>query len=172
MGTWPAAAAASTCTSTPRSRQAATTSATGWMVPTSWLAHCTCTSAVSPGRMAATTSSGSTRPTRSTPTKVTSNRADASRTAECSTAGTTMCPPRSPAPHTAVAMASVAPLVNTTSRDRAPSRAATWSRASSTTARATRPSVCTRPGSAAPDSQGTIASTTSGRAGEVDAWSR
>ena len=70
-------------------------------------------------------------------------------------------------------MASVAPLVNTTSRDRAPNSAATRSRASSTTARAIRPSVCTRPGSAArPDSHGSIASTTSGRAGEVDAWSR
>ena len=35
----------------PRSRQPATTSATGWSVPTSWLPHCTWTSAVS-GRMA------------------------------------------------------------------------------------------------------------------------
>ncbi len=126
--------------------------------------------------MAATTSSGSTRPSRSTPTIVTENRADESRTAECSTAGTTRWSPRSVAPHTAAAMASVAPLVNTTSRDRAPNRAATRSRESSTTARAIRPSVCTRPGSAAtppaPDSHGSIADTTSGRAGEVDAWSR
>ena len=69
-------------------------------------------------------------------------------------------------------MASVAPLVNTTSRDRAPNNAATFSRASSTTARLMRPSVCTRPGSAAPASHGSMASTTSGRAGEVEAWSR
>ncbi len=172
MGTWPAAAAASTWTRTPRVRQAATISATGCNVPTSWLAHCTCTNAVEPGWMAATTSSGSTRPIRSTPTVVTSKRADASRTAECSTAGTTMRPPRSPAPQTAAAMASVAPLVNTTSRDRAPNRAATRSRASSTTARAILPSVCTRPGSAAPDNHGSMASTASGRAGEVEAWSR
>ena len=47
IGTWPAAWAASTWTSTPRSRHAATTSATGCRVPTSWLPHCTWTSAVS-----------------------------------------------------------------------------------------------------------------------------
>ena len=51
-GTWPAACAASTCTSTPRSRQPATTSATGCVVPTSWLPHWRWTSAVS-GRTAA-----------------------------------------------------------------------------------------------------------------------
>ena len=41
-------------------------------------------------------------------------------------------------------------------------------------ARAIRPSVWTRPGSAppGPDSQANMASTTSGRAGEVEAWSR
>ena len=43
----------------------------------------------------------------------------------------------------------------------------------STAARAIRPSVWTRPGSAAsPASHGSMASTTSGRAGDVDAWSR
>ncbi len=42
---WPQAAAASTWTGTPAARQAATTSATGWTVPTSWLAHWQCTSA-------------------------------------------------------------------------------------------------------------------------------
>ena len=71
MGTWPTAWAASTWTSTPRSRHAATTSATGWTVPTSWLPHWTWTSAVS-GRTAASTSSASTRPRPSTGTTVTS----------------------------------------------------------------------------------------------------
>ena len=104
------------------------------------------------------------------------NAAEASRTAECSTAGTTTCPPaRSAAPHTAAAMASVAPLVNTTSRGRAPSRAATCSRASSTATRAAWPSVWIRAGigrPAAPASHATMASTASGRSGEVEAWSR
>ena len=38
-GTCPAAATASTWTGMPRRRQRSTTSATGWTVPTSWLAH-------------------------------------------------------------------------------------------------------------------------------------
>ena len=45
MGTWPQAAAASTWTVTPASRHSATTSCTGWSVPTSWLPHWQCTSA-------------------------------------------------------------------------------------------------------------------------------
>ena len=70
------------------------------------------------------------------------------RTAECSTAGTTWCRPRArPRRGTRSAMASVAPLVNTTSRDRAPSSAATCSRASSTATRAAMPSAWMRPGS-------------------------
>ena len=55
--------------------------------------------------------------------------------------------PRSAAPHTAAAMASVAPLVNTTSRRRAPSSAATCSRACSSATRAAMPSAWMRPGS-------------------------
>ena len=43
--TWPHAAAASTCTVTPACRHRSTTSCTGWMVPTSWLAHWQCTRA-------------------------------------------------------------------------------------------------------------------------------
>jgi hypothetical protein len=46
-GTRPAAAHASTCTSAPRSRAIAHTSATGCTVPTSWLANCALTSTVS-----------------------------------------------------------------------------------------------------------------------------
>ena len=73
----------------------------------------------------------------------------ASRTAECSTAAATNAPPgvRRAAPKQAALIASVAPLVNTTSRGRAPNNAATCSRASSSAARAMRPSVWTRPGS-------------------------
>ena len=153
----------------PAARHAVTTSVTGCRVPTSWLPHCRCTSAVRPGRTAAMTCSGSTRPTSSTPTHVTSSRSEASRTAECSTSGHTTWVPRSDAPQVAALIASVPPLVNTTSRPRRPSSAATCSRASSMTPRAIRPSVCTRPGSAPPARRGTIASTTEGRAGEVDA---
>ena len=52
------------------------------------------------------------------------------------------------APQTAVLTASVPVAVNTTSRGRAPTRAATDSRASSMATRVTRPSLWTRPGSA------------------------
>ena len=77
------------------------------------------------------------------------------------------------APKTASAMASVAPLVKTTSRLRAPSSAATCSRACSTATRAVWPSWWMRAGSpASPSSHATMASIASGRVGEVDAWSR
>ena len=110
-----------------------TTAAAGCSVPTSWLASCTDTSTVS-GRMAAATSAGSKRPSRSTPTVVTSvaPRATASRTDECSTAVVTTCAGAAAAParpSTAVFTASVPLAVNTTSRGRAPKRAATCSRA-------------------------------------------
>ena len=175
-GTWPTACAASTCTSTPRSRHAATTSATGCTVPTSWLAHWTCTSAVS-GRTAPRTVSGSTRPRPSTPTIVTSpppRAAAASLTAECSTAGTTWWAPARPRPHRGGDRLG-APLVNTTSRGRAPSHAAASSRAFSTATRAAMPSMWMRPGSPVPSSPRSAAvkaATTSGRGGEVDVWSR
>ena len=100
--------------------------------------------------MARTTSSTATRPRRSHPTTVTddANASEARRTAECSTAGTTTCPPaRSTAPQTAAAMASVAPLVNTTERGRQPSMAATAARPSSTATRTASASLCIRPGS-------------------------
>ena len=60
-GTWPAPAHASTWTSTPRSRAAAHTAATGCSVPTSWFASWTETRAVS-SVIAAATSSASKRP--------------------------------------------------------------------------------------------------------------
>ena len=53
---------------------------------------------------------------------------------------------------------SVPPEVKTTSRGRAPKKAATWSRASSRATRAARPSAWTRPGSPGWASQGSIAS--------------
>jgi hypothetical protein len=154
-----------------RSRLAATTSATGWSVPTSWLPDWTWTSAV-PGSMAAASASGSTRPRRSTPTTVTRWRAAASRTHRCSTAGRTTWSPRSVAIHVAVTTDSVAPLVKTTSRDLAPTSSATCSRATSTATRAAWPSLWTRPGSAVAANQGSMASTAPGRVGDVDAWSR
>ena len=190
MGTRPAACAASTCSRILRSRQASATSATGCRVGTSWLPHWRCTSAVS-GLVAAISTAGSTRPVRSTPTVVTvppQARVKASaerRTAECSTPANTTwgrCPAsaaRRTAPQVAAAMDSVAPLVKTTSRLRAPRSAATCARASSTATRARMPSAWMRPGSASlsprpssPLSHPTMAARASGRSGEVDAWSR
>ena len=103
------------------------------------------------------------------------DRAEASRTAECSTAEQATGPGSArPTPHTAALMASVPPEVKTTWRGRTPNRAATCSRASSRAARTMRPSVCTRPGSAViPDSaQASMAARASGRTGVVEAWSR
>ena len=83
--------------------------------------------------------------------------------------------PRGAAPHVAAAIASVAPLVNTTSRcePRAARRPA--SRASSTATRAVVPLGVDAAGSptrAVTAATATIASMASGRSGEVDAWSR
>ena len=137
------------------------------------------------------------RPRRSTPTSVTcAPKASAKdsldwRTAECSTAASTTWGrlragsdvggwvARRTAPQVAAAIDSVAPLVRTTSRGRAPSRVATWARACSSPTRAAIPSLWMRPGSAGtspsnprPSSTATIASTAWGRNGEVEAWSR
>ena len=76
-------------------------------------------------------------------------------------------------PAIADAIDSVAPLVKTTSRDRAPMSPATDWRACSTAWRVVIPSSWMRPGSpVGPLSHETIAATASGRAGLVDAWSR
>ena len=181
MGTRPIACAASTCSSTPRARHSAATVATGCTVPTSWLAHCRCTTAVS-GPIAAITASGSTRPPRSTPTTVAGPRSAQARTAECSTALTTVWAadgsgPRRTAPWAAMAIASVAPEQKTTSRGRAPRARATRSRACSTPCRATRPSWWERPGSPSSPrldwrNTSAIASAATGRSGAVEAWSR
>ena len=158
-------------------RAASQTSATGCSVPTSWLASCTDTRAVS-SVMAAAISSGSKRPSRSTPTSVSSpgSRRQASRTLECSTAVVTMSPP-SPArrtpPQIAWFTASVPLEVKTTSRGRAPKSSATCSRACSTATRVTRPSACSRAGSPWCSARnGSIASSAAGRSGDDDAWSR
>ena len=65
-------------------------------------------------------------------------------------------------------MDSVPPEVKITWRGRVPNKAATRSRASSSATRAMRPSVCTRPGSAALI-HGHMASSATGRTGEVEA---
>ncbi len=84
--------AASTRSGTPASWHASAASATGWRVPTSWLADCRHASAVS-FRSAAPNTDASTRPPRSTPTRVTSPPSAscdsaACNTQECSTADT------------------------------------------------------------------------------------
>ena len=71
-------------------------------------------------------------------------------------------------------MASVAPLVSTTSRLRAPRRAATCSRACSSATRDRMPSEWRRLGSPAATAPASVshphmASTASGRVGDVDA---
>ena len=95
-------AAASTWTSTPRSRQAATTSATGCTRADLVVAPLDVDERRCRGRTAASSSSGSTRPAPSTPTTVTSPCASRpSRTAECSTAASTWCAaPLAPRPST------------------------------------------------------------------------
>ena len=129
---------------------------TGWSVPTSWLPHWTCTSAVSGRDGGERARRGRRGPTPSTPTTVTeppgsANAADDWRTAECSTAASTTWVrrrrrPGAPRPRRRRRSASVAPLVNTTSRLRAPSSAATCSRASSTRDAGRHPLVVDAPG--------------------------
>ncbi len=102
-------------------------------------------------------------------------RADASRTAECSTSEQAMGPgSEAVTPQTAALIDSVPPEVNTTWRGRAPKKAATCSRASSRATRTIRPSVWTRPGSATTPccAHSTMAARASGRRGVVEAWSR
>ena len=71
----------------------------------------------------------------------------------------------------AALMASVAPDVKITCRDRVPRRDATLSRASSRATRDIRPSVWTRPGSAQL-AHLSMAASAAGRTVDVDAWSR
>ena len=183
-GTWPAAAQASTCTRAPCRWATSAISATGCTVPTSWLASWQCTrpTAVPSAASAASTSStasGWSRPNPSQGARATgAARAEASRTEECSTSAHTTVAPGwdRVALQVAVLTASVPPEVKTTWRGRTPNNAATASRLDSTRVRAARPSVWTRPGSpvcsGAVRSQSVMAAATSGRGGEVEAWSR
>ena len=134
-----------------RARTRSTTAAAGCSVPTSWLASCTDTSAVS-GRIAAATSSGSKRPSRSTPTVVTSvaparHRVEHRRVLDRGGDDVPAAAARRARPRPRCSTASVPLAVNTTSRGRAPKRAATCSRAVSTATRVAWPSACRRPGS-------------------------
>ena len=131
IGTRPAAWAASTWTSTPRvPARARPPRRPAARCPPRGCPTARARSAVS-GRTAASSSSGSTRPWRSTPT--TRDLAGRlGRRAGPPSARRRPAPggvPRSAAPQQAAAMASVAPLVNTTDRGRAPRSAATCSRA-------------------------------------------
>jgi len=126
-----------------------------------------------PARVAARASRSIRPPVSVGTTTPPASRTGAS-TAGCSTAEQTGRPPVArTTPSTARLSASVPPLVNTTSPAVAPTRAATQSRASSTARRAARATAWAPdglPGWSA--SQGTMASTTSGRAGVLAAWSR
>ncbi len=163
---------------TPRSRQMAPISATGWIVPTSLLADWMLTRVVRSVILAAI-SSGSTRPCESTETRVISNpwrsrTSAACSTALCSTALVIRCRPLALAaqatPLRARLSASVPPEVKTISRGFAPSAAAIRSRASSSPWRARRPEAWMLEGLPwCSVRYGSIASSTSGRSGEVAA---
>ena len=172
---------------TPRSRQPAAMVATSCTVPTSLLAHMTVTSATDPGSSstAARTSCAATSPHGPGSTQVTSaspastRAVTGSRTAWCSTplatirrcAGSCAAAAHS-VPLTARLSDSVPPEVRTISLGRDPRHAAMRSRASSTTARAARPLVCSDEGLPTAPIVSAIASTTCGRTGVVAAWSR
>ena len=125
----PAACAASTWKAIPRARTSAPIAAIGCSTPISLFAAMTLTSTVS-ARIAASTAAGSTSPPASTPSLVTSiapsasSAAQTSSTAVCSVAIVTTWRPRGWSARTAPAIArlldSVAPLVKTMSRGRAP----------------------------------------------------
>ncbi len=179
VGTWPHAAAASTCTMTPASRQSPTTSWTGWSVPTSWLPHWQCTSA---GRGSAGScrrsrrASTSSRPSASTPISRLARRGPrhrGRRSARRRRRARARPGAARVAPQTAALMASVAPEVKTTWRATTPSSSATWSRALSSASRTVRPSSWIRPGSPGGSAAHCPnAARASGRGGVVLAWSR
>src|SRR5215831_16137911 len=144
-GMRPAACTASVWKSAPCRCAAAAASATGKTPPYSLLAAITETSAVSPP-IAAERHSGSRAPEGPGATREVSNparpaaRSAGPRTDGCSAAVVTTRPGRGAvAPRIASALASVPPEVKKISSDRAPTRAATSSRASSTARRARRP---------------------------------
>ena len=180
VGTWPQAAAASTCTVTPASRHSATTSWTGWRVPTSWLAHWQCTSAGRGSERAAGARAGRRRRGGRSPstasTSIGAARAEASRTAECSTAAQSTGAPGAArvAPQTAALIASVPPEVKTTWRGRDAEQLGHLRRAPPRARRGR----CGPPRGAGPGRRAgawpsrASAATASGRGGVVLAWSR
>ncbi len=186
-GTCPTACTASECTGMPCGRASCTTSGTGCSVPTSLFAHMTEIRAISSAcsAISARRASRSTRPSASTGSRTISAPACSaiqnagSSTAWCSTADTTMRRRRGSvvrrpqnSPLTARLSASVPPAVKTTSLGRAPSAAATDSRASSTVRRAARPAACSDDGLPVRVSSSTNASRAAGDSGVVAAWSR
>ena len=147
--TWilPSAWTASVNVVTPRSRHADAISATGSIVPISLFASITQTRIVS-SRSRSRTASGDSVPVASTGRNSISKPRPASHSAESSTAwcsilGRRMCLPLDSfahaAPFTARLSASVPPPVNTTSSGAEPIASASFSRASSTPLRASRP---------------------------------
>ncbi len=171
----------------PCGRASCTTSGTGCNVPTSLLAHMTEIRAISSAcsAISARRAARSTRPSASTGSRTISAPACSaiqnagSSTAWCSTADTTMRRRRGSVvrrpqnrPLTARLSASVPPAVKTTSLGRAPSAAATDSRASSTVRRAARPAACSDDGLPVRVSSSTNASRAAGDSGVVAAWSR
>ena len=187
-GSCPTACTASEWIGTPYARATAASSAIGCTVPTSLFAHITVTSATDAGvggdgGLAA--SRGATRPAASTGSHSTARprarpaTARGSRTAWCSTALARMRRRAGSSarraqnrPLTARLSASVPPPVKTTSLGRAPSAAASVSRASSTSRRAARPEACSDDGLPTMPRHEVIASTASGSIGVVAAWSR
>ena len=139
-GILPAACTASQCTRAPKRRATSAIPATGCTTPVSLLASMTETRAGVPSP-ASRESRASRSTTPSGSTGINAAPAPAMSTDSCSTVETRM---RSrPEPLRARLLASVPPLVNTTSAGAAPTRAATASRASSTARRTARPKPCT-----------------------------
>ncbi|OLE25549.1 MAG: hypothetical protein AUG44_15750 [Actinobacteria bacterium 13_1_20CM_3_71_11] len=137
-GTRPTDWAASTTRGTPAAAHAAATSATGWTVPTSWLALISAATPTPGSRTAAVNAATSTRPSRSTGTDTEGRSATACRSAECSMAEwTIVAPDRNPS--TAAWTASVPLAQNSTSSARTPNWSAIAPRAASSSWRAGRP---------------------------------
>ena len=134
----PAPCAQSTSSSPPAARTAAAIAPSGWITPVSLLTCCTATSAAPACSSAARAASD--RPARRASTGSTPRPRAARSTASCSTAETTAAradrsaSARSPAPRSR-------PQVKITSPAQ-PSAAAIRARASSSAARAARPSAC------------------------------
>ena len=186
-GRWATACTASVWNGTPCSRATAASSATGCTVPTSLLAHMTLATATPPGaeRLAQAVDADVAAAVGLEPADRARPRASARYSTGSSTAWCSMplaTTPRrargrlarraSQAPLTARLSDSVPPEVKTTSDGRAPSAAPIRSRASSTTARAARPEVCSDEGLPTTADCSIRASSAAGSIGVVAAWSR